>query len=532
MTEEPSAPLTTTGRRSTDTTGGRRSPDTTDGRRSTDTTDGRGSPDTAKGGRGPLSVGPTSSSPEPFRNTLLRWVIPPLVGLAIYLIPAPAEVEPQGWTLLAVFVATIVAIIAKPLPMGAIAFIGLTVATVLGVFELDEALSGFANSTIWLIVIAFLISRAVIKTGLGTRIAYLFVRLLGKRTLGLAYGLAATDLVLAPATPSNTARAGGIVYPVARSLAAAYDSEPDQGSERMGSFLMASVFQVNAITSAMFLTAMAANPLIVELAGIEGVEITWGQWALAASVPGLLALITIPFIMFKLVKPTVTETPAATDIANAKLAELGSLKLMEQITLAVFVLLIGLWIFGDNALGIGATLAAMIGLAVLLLTTVLTWDDVKREHAAWDTLVWFAVLVTMASFLNEYGVIGWISASVESLTGGMGWPTALTILVLAYLYIHYFFASNTAHVTALFPTFLIAALATGAPPLLATFLLAFASNLMGGLTQYSTGPAPVLFGAGYNSLGKWWQYGLVSSVINVTIFGVVGALWMKLVGIY
>ncbi len=468
----------------------------------------------------------------PERAALWRWLVPPLIGLAIFLTPAPEAVEPQGWTLLAVFVATIVAIIAKPLPMGAIAFIGLTIATVLGVFELDEALSGFANTTIWLIVIAFLISRAVIKTGLGTRIAYLFVRLLGKKTLGLAYGLAATDLIIAPATPSNTARAGGIIFPVARSLAGAYDSEPDDGAERMGSFLMASAFQVNAVTSAMFLTAMAANPLIVELAAIEGIDITWGQWALAASVPGLLALATIPFIMFKLIRPTVTETPAATEIAQAKLTELGRLQLMEKITLGVFVLLIGLWIFGDAAFGIGATLAAMIGLGVLLLTTVLSWDDVKREHAAWDTLVWFAVLVTMASFLNTYGVIGWISGSIEGVTGGMGWPLALSILVLSYLYIHYFFASNTAHVTALYPTFLIAALATGAPPLLAAFLLAFASNIMGGLTQYSTGPAPVLFGAGYNPLAKWWQYGFVASVVNVAIFGVVGALWMALIGIY
>jgi divalent anion:Na+ symporter, DASS family len=478
----------------------------------------------AAAGRAPPGTGRSS--------TLWRWLLPPAIGLTIYLIPAPEAVEPQGWTLLAVFVATIVAIIAKPLPMGAIAFIGLTIATVLEVFTLDEALSGFANTTIWLIVIAFLISRAVIKTGLGTRIAYLFVRRLGKKTLGLAYGLAATDLIIAPATPSNTARAGGIVFPVARSLAAAYDSEPDDGPERMGSYLMASVFQVNAVTSAMFLTAMAANPLIVELAAIEGVEITWGQWALAASVPGLLALATIPFIMFKLIRPTVTETPAATEIAQAKLAELGQLQLMEKITLGVFVLLIGLWIFGDAAFGIGATLAAMIGLGVLLLTTVLTWDDVKREHAAWDTLVWFAVLVTMASFLNTYGVIGWISGSIEGVTGGMGWPLALSVLVLSYLYIHYFFASNTAHVTALYPTFLIAALATGAPPLLAAFLLAFASNIMGGLTQYSTGPAPVLFGAGYNPLAKWWEYGFVSSVINVAIFGIVGALWMGLIGIY
>lgn len=490
---------------------------------------GAGPDSTPPGGGGTGSQGGATESRQ---RTLLRWLVPPLVGLVIFLVPAPEAVEPRGWTLLAVFVATVVAIIAKPLPMGAVALVGLTVATVLQVFSLGDALSGFSNSVIWLIVIAFLISRAVIKTGLGTRIAFLFVRLLGRRTLGLAYGLAATDLVLAPATPSNTARAGGIIFPVARSLAAAYDSEPDDGPERIGSFLMASVLQVNAITSAMFLTAMAANPLIAEFAAIEGYDITWGQWALAASVPGLVALATIPLVVFKLTRPTITETPAATQMARDRLAELGRLSTTEKVTLGVFVLLIALWIFGGDLFGIGSTLAAMIGLSVLLLAQVLSWDDVKREHAAWDTLVWFAVLVTMASFLNQYGVIGWISANIEGVTSSMGWPLALTVLVVAYLYIHYFFASNTAHVTALFPTFLVAVLATGAPPLLGIFLLAFASNLMGGLTQYSTGPAPVLFGAGYNSLASWWQVGAVASVVNVLIFGVVGALWMGLVGIY
>ncbi len=480
----------------------------------------------------PGTSGSAVAVDEPWHTTLARWIVPPIVGLAIFLIPAPAAVEPQGWTLLAVFVATIVAIIAKPLPMGAIAVIGLTTATVLEVFPIGDALSGFSNTVIWLIVIAFLISRAVIKTGLGTRIAYYFVRLLGRKTLGLAYGLTVTDLVLAPATPSNTARAGGIVFPVARSLAAAYDSEPEKGAERIGAFLMSSAFQVNAVTSAMFVTAMAANPLVVEFASQGGVTITWAQWALAASVPGLVSLALIPLVMFKLNRPTVTETPAATQIARDELAKLGPLQPKEKITLAVFALLISLWIFGDPLLGIGATLAAMIGLSALLITAVLTWEDVKQEHAAWDTLVWFAVLVTMASFLNEYGVIGWFSGSVESAIGGLGWPLALTMLVLVYLYIHYFFASNTAHVTALFPTFFVAALATGAPPLLAAFLLGFVSNLMGGLTQYASGPAPVFFGSGYNSLARWWKLGLAGSLVNVAVFGLVGTLWMGLIGLY
>lgn len=461
-----------------------------------------------------------------------RWLIPIGIGGAIALLPTPDGVEPQGWYLLAIFVATIIGIIARPAPMGVIALLGLTVAAATEVLTLGDALSGFSNSTIWLIVIAFLIARAVIKTGLGTRIAYLFVRRLGRKTIGLAYGLAATDLMIAPATPSNTARGGGVIFPIVRSLSASYGSEPDDGPERIGSFLTQCAFQINAVTSAMFATAMAANPLIIELATQGGVTISWGQWALAASVPGLMSLALIPQLVYRLNKPAITETPGATDYAREQLARLGPMSIAEKTTLGVFVLLIGLWTLGDAFLGMSATLAAMIGLSVFLVSKVLTWEDVKNEGSAWDTLVWFAVLVTMASFLNQYGVVGWFSGQVDGLIGGWGWFPALTVLLLVYFYVHYFFASLTAHVSALYPTFLLAAIATGAPPMLAALALGMSSNLMGGITQYSTGPAPVYFGAGYTSLGKWWGVGFAASLLNLAVFGIVGTLWMRLIGIW
>lgn len=214
------------------------------------------------------------------------------VGAIIWFIPPPqvaADALPQGanmakaWHLLAIFVATIVGIITKPLPMGAVAMLGMTATAVTGTLVIADTLSGFQDATIWLIVLAFFIARGFIKTGLGSRIAYQFVRLLGKRTLGLGYGLIATDLVLAPAIPSNTARAGGVVYPILKSLSVAYGSKPEDGTSRkMGAFLTVTAFQGTVITSAMFLTAMAANPLAQKLAGDIGIPITWGGWAMAA----------------------------------------------------------------------------------------------------------------------------------------------------------------------------------------------------------------------------------------------------------
>jgi DASS family divalent anion:Na+ symporter len=434
--------------------------------------------------------------------------------------------------LLAIFVGTIVGIILKPLPMGAVAMVGIAATAMTQTLTITEALSGFGNRVIWLIVLAFFISRGFIKTGLGPRIAYLFMALLGRKSLGLGYGLVATDLVLAPAIPSNTARAGGVIFPILRSVAEAYGSKPEDGTAgRIGAFLTVTAFQGTVITSAMFLTAMAANPLAAELASVQGVEITWTGWAMAAAVPGLLSLISVPWLLYRLAPPEVKETPAARDLALENLRELGAMKRSEWIMLGCFVLLLVLWIL-SGPLGIHTTATAMLGLVVLLVTGVLTWTDVLEEKGAWDTLVWFSALVMMASFLTELGVIPWFSDVVSGVFGGSAWTVAFLGLSLVYFYSHYLFASNTAHVSAMYAPFLGVALVVGTPPVLAALVLGFFSNLFSSMTHYGTGPAPVLFGAGYVEVGEWWRLGLVVSLANLVIWLGVGGLWWRVLGLW
>ncbi len=471
---------------------------------------------------------------QPFSfNYLLRWLIPLLIGAIIWFIAPPEGVEQNAWHLLAIFVATIVGIIAKPLPMGAVAIIGILMTAATRTLSPGDALSGFGNTTIWLIVIAFFISRGFIKTGLGARIAYLFMAVLGKKTLGLSYGLVASDLVLAPAIPSNTARAGGVVFPILVSIAKAYGSNPDDDtSHKLGAFLTKAAFQGTIITSAMFLTAMAANPLAAQLAGDQGIEITWGGWAIAALVPGIISLIVVPLLIYKIYPPEIKETPAAAQIARDKLTEMGKMKTSEWIMLATFFLLIGLWIFGPDNLSMSATTAALVGLAVLLLTTVLTWSDVLNERGAWDTLVWFAALVMMASQLNELGLIPWFSETMGEVVAGYNWVLAFLALSLVYFYSHYLFASNTAHVSSMYAAFLAVAVAVGTPPLLAALVLAFFSNLFSSMTHYGTGPAPVLFGSGYVPMSDWWRIGALISVVNIVIWLGIGGLWWKILGLW
>ncbi|MBI4495667.1 MAG: DASS family sodium-coupled anion symporter [Deltaproteobacteria bacterium] len=448
------------------------------------------------------------------------------------MLPVPAGVVPRAWHLLAIFVATIVGIMTQALPMTVVALLGLAATLLTRTLAIDEALSGFGHGVVWLVVFAFFIARGMLKSGLGMRIAYLFLAALGRKTLGLAYALIGADLVMAPAIPTNTARGGGVMFPIVRSVASTCGSEPDDGTARkLGAFLVLTSFQGTLITSAMFLTAMAANPLMAEMARSLGVEITWGVWFRAAVVPGLLSLAVMPALVYRLFPPEVTETPQAQAMARERLARLGPMTAHESIMLGVFVLLLLLWVFGAE-LQVHPTTAALVGVCVLLLTGVLRWKDLHEEEGAWTTLVWLGILFTLATFLEELGLISWFTGLVSGELSGMGWVPALILLSLVYFYCHYFFASDGAQIFSMYLPFVSTAVALGVPPLLAALTLAFLSNMFGGLTHYGTGPAPVFFGAGYVPVGTWWKVGGIVSISNFLIWVFVGGAWWKVLGLW
>ncbi len=472
---------------------------------------------------------PTGLRPaSPLRGGGLALVA--CVGLAIWALPRPDAVDPRAWRLLAIFVATVVGIIAKPLPMGAMAVVGIAATLATRTLTIGEALSGFANGTVWLVVTAFFLAAGFIKTGLGARIAYVLVSLFGRTTLGLGYSLVAADLVLAPTIPSNTARAGGVIFPILQSLTKTPAGEDPAAGRHTRAFLTLAAYNGTVITSAMFLTAMVANPLSVQLASNQGITITWGLWALAAVVPGAVSLIVVPLVIYSLL-PRGVETPGGQAAARAALAAMGRVSRSEQLMAAISIILLAAWILGP-AIGLDTTAAALMAIAALLLTGVLGWDDISHAHEAWNTFIWFAALVMMATYLGQFGLITWFTGQVAPVFAGVGWVPGFLGLILVYFYSHYFFASITAHVSAMYAPFLAVALALGTPPLLAALVLAFFSNLFASLTHYGTAPAPILFGSGHVTLGTWWRIGAIVSVVNIAIWLGIGAAWWRVLGLW
>lgn len=462
------------------------------------------------------------------------FIWPVIVGVILWLLTPmkPAAVPVAGWHMFALFVGTIIACITRPLPIGGVSILAFALTVLTGTLPMDKAILGFGNSSIWMIAMAFFIARGFIKTGLGRRIALNFVRLFGKKTLGLAYSLIGVDLIMAPATPSNTARAGGVLYPIIKSLAQSFGSDPKDGTERkIGSFLVFAEYHGDMITAAMFMTAMAANPLVQTLAKSSGVNISWGGWFLAALVPGIISLIVVPWLIYKMYPPEIKETPNAKQWAERELDQMGKMTLPEKLMAVIFIIALVLWMTGSLT-KIDASLAAFLTLGLLLVVGVLSWTDVLHETGAWNTLTWFSVLVMMAGSLTTLGFIPWLSSSIGSMLHGMSWFLVLAILIVFFFYSHYLFASSTAHVTAMYSALLAVAISAHVPPMLAALLLGFFGNLNASTTHYASGPAPVLFGSGYVPQNKWWSLNLVLGVFYLVVWIGIGSLWMKVIGMW
>lgn len=463
-------------------------------------------------------------------SSILTILLLFVAGSFMWFNPISTELSAQSWHLFVIFLCTMVAIVLNPLPISAIALLGASTCLVTGVLTTKQVLSGFSENVVWLLVFAFFIARGIIKTGLGKRIAYFFISKLGKTSLGLSYGLVMAEFLLSPVIPSVTARGGGIIYPIAQSLVTAYGDDVSANCKKRNlGFLSQVCFQANVITSAMFLTAMAANPLVQSLAYKEGIEISWGAWAMGAIVPGLLSLMVMPLFVYFLHPPATKFSPDAPKHALESLKEMGKLSFQEMVMMVVFIALIAGWVL-DKKIGLDATAVALLGVVALLVSGVLTWDDAIHEKSAWDSFVWFAIMVMMSGYLAEFGTIKWIGLKIGDSLSHYPAIVAVPALMLIYFYLHYLFASITAHITVLFSTFLILILNFNVPSMLAVMPLAYLSTLSGGLTHYGIATAPIYYGTKSVTTAQWWKIGLCLSILNILIWSIVGGLWWKYLG--
>ena len=459
---------------------------------------------------------------------IMRRALPFVLVFGIWLTPVPAGLTAPAWHLFAVFVAAIASVLVGAFPLLTSTMLAVGVVVITGTISPAKAFAGFANASVLLVVIAFLVAQAVVKSGLGARISLFMVSRFGRSSLGLAYSIVLTDAVIAPAFPSNTAR-GGVLFPIVLSVAQGSGSRPDDPEgRRLGAYLMFCAMASLAVSSALWMTATSANPIGIQVAREFGLKISFGSWLVAASVPALTAILLLPRVVARLFAPGVGETPEAPVAARKALAALGPLSRDERITAVVFVLMVAAWIFAD-ALPVNVTSVAFAGLGLLLMTGVLTLDDMATQGDTLATFLWLAVLFALSGQLNELGFMGYAGQRLASQLGGLSWPVTYVTLVVLYVAIHYMFVSQSSQVLALMGVFLDVGVRGGVPAPLMAFALLFASSYFSVITPQGGSQNVIFVGSGYLTQNELYRLGLLMTLFFLAVFLVVGTAWILLI---
>ena len=471
-------------------------------------------------------------------NKLLKIAIMFAIPLAMWFITPPEGLSVGAWRLLGFYLMAIVGLVVKPWPAPIILLLSIAGSAIF-LNATKNVLSGYASTTVWLVFSAFSLSVAFVKTGLGRRIAYLLIKSLGHTTLRLGYVTALLDLIISPVTPSNTARCGGIVFPIMNSVAKALGSEPGESAKKAGSYLMVNTYMVTKVTSLMFATAMAPNLLAADYMNkILGVDINWGLWALALVVPGLVMLLITPALVYYLDKPSIQHIDSHA-IADEGLKELGPMSGREKSLIAIFILALVGWAlpsiltqgFGIK-FSLDATAVAIVAMVAALVTGVIKWEDMLESKGAWNTLIWFGGILGLSGALTKADFFTWLAKVLEAqMNFGHHEMLALIVIAVLSVAVRYLFASGSAYIAAMVPVFFTVGKVAGIDPW-TLGLVIFMTNAFGGaVTHFGGGPGPIIFGEGYNEVRQWWVTGAVIAVLGLVVTLGFGPIWWSIVGL-
>ena len=460
--------------------------------------------------------------------TFLKQALPFVLAVGIWLTPVPGGLTPPAWHLFAVFASAIASVLIGSFPLLPSALLAVAAVVLTGTISPAKAFAGFANLSVLLVVIAFLVAIAVVKSGLGRRISLFMVSLFGKSSVGLAYSIVITDAIIAPGFPSNTAR-GGVLFPIVLSVASGAGSRPEEPEGRkLGGYLMFCGMASLSVSSALWMTATSANPLGVQIVKGFGVEIGFGKWLVVAAVPALIALLLLPWLVARIFPPGIGQTPDAPVAARKELAALGPLKRDEWITAGIFAFMILGWVFGDS-LQLNATSVAFAGLGMLLMSNVIGLKDIAEHGEALETFLWLAVLFALSGQLNELGFMGYVGQRLASYIVGLSWQMTYVILLALYVLIHYMFVSQTSQVLALLGVFLDVGIRGGVPAPLMAFALLFASSYFSVITPQGGSQNVIFVSSGYLTQPELYRLGLLVTIFFLAVFLIIGTPWILLV---
>ena len=472
------------------------------------------------------------TSQGPLSGRTLKILMPILFAAIFFVIPAPIGLEAQAWKLFGIFAGTILMLMLQGLPEPSAIIVGVTAAGLI-VVPIKDVLVGYTDTTVWLIVVAVMLSLGFKKSGLAKRFGLLLIKSFGESSLGLGYVIGVIDLMLAPVIPSAPARGGGLVYPLAQGIFEVVGSKPNENPRRLGAYLTVLLYMMDMVAGSLFMTGMGANLLTIKFASqILEVKVSWGLWTLAA-VPGFIVLMLVPYIVYKMYPPELKSVEEVREMAREQLKTLGSITKRELIVGVTFLLSLVLWSTSSKT-QIDTTIVAFLGVTIMLLTDVIQWKDIADSKETWGILIWFGGIIGLSSALDKFGFFKWLTVVMKDILPAQGIGTFTTFVIIALLAVipHYVFPSLVGYIATFAPVIFSFVAVTGAPRYPATFLVAFLMVISSTLTHYGNGLGPLLMGTGYVEKTAWWKIGFIVTLLATVVYLTLGLAYWKVIGLW
>jgi L-tartrate/succinate antiporter len=260
------------------------------------------------------------------------------------------------------------------------------------------------------------------------------------------------------------------------------------------------------------------------------VNVTWLEWFVGFAPVGIVLLIVVPWLLYTIYPPEIRVAPEAPRWAAQQLQAMGPMTRRELKLLVLVFAALSLWIGAIHY--IEPAISAMLVVLLMVGFKVVSWDEVIGHAQAWNVLVWFATMVTLASGLGETKFLEWLAQSIAPALEGLSLSVAIVALVGVYFFLHYFFASITAHTASMLPVFIgIAVTIPGLSDKSWALLLAYPLGLMGVLTTYTAGHNPIYYGSGYITRQAFWGLGITLGVFFLVVYLAIAVPWLRYLGV-
>jgi anion transporter len=390
----------------------------------------------------------------------------------------------------------------------------------------SSVLSTYGTSGLWIIVSGFILATAMDISGLAKRLALSVVSSLGANPRYVILSVALVNLLIAPLSPSTTAKAF-LMLPICIGLIQAFNAK--KGSAYAAAIMLMSL-AANNIASTAFLTATVPNPISASYMAAAGLKLSWTDWFIMAFPLTVVLLIAAWVIIEFMFKPDVKESKKALqDIVKMKM-KLGPMKREEKIVAILFLAALVLWIT-EKYIPYAGLISLILSLLLLLPRIGVLKIKKFTGILPWDSLFVFAAAMYLAKAVEQSKAMTPVVKWVFERTG-ISFPSSVLIFLAISLGVlmHVFFTSTTVYATVIMPVVIAVAGIYGMSAATLAVPFAFAVPLAL-ILPVNTIPNIIFYSAGYFSIKQIVKYGIILSIISIVVIMFLGMPYWKFIGI-